>query len=329
LKALEDDGVDPKRAVLSLLGDIVEVREASPGHSISDSISHLRDRCDTNYVPSDAERVQIRHFCALREEKLSRIDWELDRLNGVLKSVLVKRLAMDAIAKKFSALLAPLRAIPPEVLQEIFLACLPATHGAIMHSSEAPLLLGRVCSSWRTLSLATPALWASLHAVVPGPEPIPGADPTVSSATTQRIDSRRDAMQLWLQRSGSCPLSITLFVAYQPPEYSQRFMDVLLPYSRRWRELKMLEVSSETLSPLHTLTASDVPLLETFEVTDTMFNHPGSDSLALRFLTTPPHLRSISITSHQGTAFIPPLAWHQIVTLRLDLAPWVFQFPYG
>ncbi|KAJ7268590.1 hypothetical protein C8J57DRAFT_1325632 [Mycena rebaudengoi] len=212
------------------------------------------DRCDTNYVPSDAERVQIRQFCALREEKLSRIDWELDRLNGVLKSVLVKGLAMDAIAKKFSALLAPLRAIPPEVLPEIFLACLPPTHGAIMHSSEAPLLLGRVCSSCRTLSLATPALWAS---------------------------------------------------------YTRR----------RWRELKMLEVSSETLSPLHTLTASDVPLLETFEVTDTMFNHPGSDSLALRFLTTPPHLRSISITSHQGTAFIPPLAWHQIDTLQTCVNP--------
>lgn len=52
--------------------------------------------------------------------------------------------------------------LPPEVLTKIFKLCMP--QGVIdLHCSpsrsEAPLLLTKVSSRWRTIAYATPTLW--------------------------------------------------------------------------------------------------------------------------------------------------------------------------
>ncbi|KAJ7603238.1 hypothetical protein DFH06DRAFT_954931, partial [Mycena polygramma] len=50
-----------------------------------------------------------------------------------------------------------------DVVEQIFLVCLPARHNAVMSPAEAPLLLGQICSAWGSIALAMPRLWASLH----------------------------------------------------------------------------------------------------------------------------------------------------------------------
>ena len=55
--------------------------------------------------------------------------------------------------------------MPPEILAEIFLSCLP--HKPIDHEQPnvniSPMNLCRICSYWRNVALGTPGLWNSLY----------------------------------------------------------------------------------------------------------------------------------------------------------------------
>ncbi|PFH46949.1 hypothetical protein AMATHDRAFT_125205, partial [Amanita thiersii Skay4041] len=54
----------------------------------------------------------------------------------------------------------PIQRLSPEILAEIFAHCLNKLHSNNIR--HCPLLLCRVCSSWRALALHTPRLWSSL-----------------------------------------------------------------------------------------------------------------------------------------------------------------------
>ncbi|KAF8210556.1 hypothetical protein K438DRAFT_1570262, partial [Mycena galopus ATCC 62051] len=56
------------------------------------------------------------------------------------------------------ALISSIRRLPLQVIQEIFIACLPTHRNCVMSASEAPIQLGRICSSWRALAFSTPQL---------------------------------------------------------------------------------------------------------------------------------------------------------------------------
>ncbi|KAJ7498523.1 hypothetical protein FB451DRAFT_1548375 [Mycena latifolia] len=72
-------------------------------------------------------------------------------------------LLLSEIQRQLDSIVYPVLTLPHEITSEIFKHCLPATRA--LHSldpSEAPLLLLHVCSAWREIALATPALWATL-----------------------------------------------------------------------------------------------------------------------------------------------------------------------
>ncbi|KAJ7229973.1 hypothetical protein GGX14DRAFT_327721, partial [Mycena pura] len=58
--------------------------------------------------------------------------------------------------------LSPMPRMPLDMLQNIFMHCLPPRLNCVMSDAEAPLLLGRVC-----LSQSTRQLWFRLHIVEP------------------------------------------------------------------------------------------------------------------------------------------------------------------
>ncbi|KAF8177075.1 hypothetical protein K438DRAFT_1522243, partial [Mycena galopus ATCC 62051] len=55
--------------------------------------------------------------------------------------------------------------LPPDIIQEIFIACLPTHRNCAVSATEAPALLGRIRGAWRAISLSTPQLWARLRVV--------------------------------------------------------------------------------------------------------------------------------------------------------------------
>ncbi|KAF8351023.1 hypothetical protein F5887DRAFT_851114, partial [Amanita rubescens] len=61
----------------------------------------------------------------------------------------------------------PINRLPQDVLAEIFVQCLPkiepwSSIKGLSTKDVAPLLLCRICSSWRKLVLSVPRLWQRL-----------------------------------------------------------------------------------------------------------------------------------------------------------------------
>jgi hypothetical protein len=122
-----------------------------------------------------------------------------------------------------------------EILQLIFIECLPADSNAIIHASEAPLLLTHVCRHWRRIAQGTAELWATLHVCIP----------PRYEGSSYLADLRCAAMQVWLPRSVALPLHVS-FYAYceqgQPAiEFATDvvpFLIHLLPYAARLHSLE-------------------------------------------------------------------------------------------
>ncbi|KAJ7252089.1 hypothetical protein B0H12DRAFT_623079 [Mycena haematopus] len=102
-----------------------------------------------------------------------------------------------------SATQLPIR-LPLDIIAEIFIACLPTHRNCVMSATEAPVILGRICSSWRTISLSTPRLWSRLHIVQPESLHWP------NGPYEARVAQRLEVGNAWLKRSGNLPLSISL-----------------------------------------------------------------------------------------------------------------------
>jgi hypothetical protein len=305
--------MDPHSAILSLLN--IEMPEERPILDTS-SVAQFKGHLQTNYVPSESERDLIKEFCAQGAQNLSKISMAIETHRARLTILRREYDSLAEVIEPYRALIAPMRALLPELLQEIFIRCLPTRHYAVMHTSQAPLLFGRVCTAWRSVSLSTAALWSSVHVAVNVVEPFfPGMtvdNDYVNPATLERCQS----LQTWLHRAGHCPLSISLFFPSRFQEKLQPFMDVIMPYSHRWKALKLTQVTHEQLPGLWSLCPEDVPLLEVLEISDHRWvEEPDPDSL--RFFRIPPNLRNIALDYSNSHMNIPVCSWDRITSLRL------------
>jgi hypothetical protein len=155
----------------------------------------------TNYAPSDAEISDIRIICFQKQEEIQTLDREIHGLQKTLGDLKARRQDLQESLESHQALTSPIRRIFPEILQLIFKFCLPSTRNVAMLVTEAPMVLGRVCSRWRQVAYVTPEIWAKIHIVVP---------PVHSPLMQLRLDAVRE----WIDRSGSFPLSISIDVDY-------------------------------------------------------------------------------------------------------------------
>ncbi|KAF8180031.1 hypothetical protein K438DRAFT_1725683 [Mycena galopus ATCC 62051] len=289
LQGLEERGMDPLSAILQLLH--VRIIRDEAGDLDTSSVADLKPHLGTNYVPTPRERRTLEEHCQQSMEKIAEVS-KIIQGSHALRSALQERV------DPYLALLSPVRAMPPEILQQIFVGCLPTRHNAIMHPSDSPLLLGRVCSAWRTIALSTPELWSSVHVVVPtSPEPAAVCE----------------LLRTWLQRSGNWPLSISVFIPQGTgfEENLRTFMNIILPHSPRWKSLRLLQRSWPEL--LCKLSSEDVPSLEVLQIANA-----GSDPHAIRILSIAPNLRDLSLQHYQGDAPIPPRQWDRITSLCLE-----------
>jgi hypothetical protein len=102
---------------------------------------------------------------------------------------------------------APIRQLPLEILGEIFTLCLPpmmTKHQArSLCRREAPLVLCRVCSSWRNAAINTPHLWKQLEFRIP--------DPIGLSIPVDLVEK----MKVWLGRGRDLPVLLRLVLRNQ------------------------------------------------------------------------------------------------------------------
>ncbi|KAF7376716.1 hypothetical protein MSAN_00088600 [Mycena sanguinolenta] len=235
-------------------------------------VSPFGSRLGTNYCPKDNELLEIRALLVEPTGRLQRLDDEIAELQKAIDKLAEERHSLQTFVDGHQALISPVRRLPLDIIQEIFIACIPTHRNCVMSASEAPVLLGRVCSSWRAISLGTPRLWARLHVV----EPQRGRRyNAVNALIDEKIGQRLAVAKMWLARSGQCPLSISLQSGSPddddptPPETplapsetrSGQFLQELVPYAGRWKHIKVTTPPFE-LGVLAHLTPADVPMLE-------------------------------------------------------------------
>jgi hypothetical protein len=165
---------------------------------------------------------------------------------------------------RVQVLVSPICKLPIEILQEIFIACLPTTHNPVMSRWEPPILLTRICSSWRIVAHATPQLWKSIHIDFLCGENF--------SSTT--VGQHLEAIQEWLTRSVAYPLDISIGASggHYETELNQlldevydKIIDTLIQFSGRWREVRFA-APYQALGSITSLPPSKVPLLETLSL---------------------------------------------------------------
>ncbi|KAJ7061351.1 hypothetical protein C8F01DRAFT_1231219 [Mycena amicta] len=113
---------------------------------------------------------------------------------------------------KLRAIVYPILTIPSEITAEIL------CHAVADSPIEWILAATRVCALWRTVALSTPRMW---------------------NASYQRAWSRKkdpiNLLQLWLSRSGSLPLHITLDVSQD----GERVLALLARHISRWHRVEL------------------------------------------------------------------------------------------
>ncbi|KAJ7162275.1 hypothetical protein C8R46DRAFT_1104087 [Mycena filopes] len=280
----------------------------------------------TNYCPKDDEIAEIKSLLVEPTRRLKQLDDKIADLQKAIDKLAEERHRLGSYVGGHEALISPVRRLPLDILQEIFIACIPTHRNCVMSAAEAPVLLGRICSSWRTISLATPRLWCRLHIVEP--PRLYGSSPTL---VDRKIAQRLEITKMWLRRSGQCPLSLSL---KSGPEYDSppttptirpsrggKFLQALIPYAARWQHIHFTTPTAVLQEMAH-LTEADVPLLESVgiypqhqfplhEVNWGLFRMLGSERMT-----------GFSVAGNSFAPEVLPLRWERLTVLQIEGPVW-------
>lgn len=170
------------------------------------------------------------------------------------------------------ALSSPIKRLPLEILQDIFVQCLPSRNH-VLDKNKAPLLLTYICPEWREIAISTSELWSSLHIEIPW---------RIQSAAAKAAPLHYYIQKAkeWLVRSGIRPLSISLCT--REPRMYDSLIELLGPFIHRVQALD-LWVNHDFMTRLG---PQGVPLLQDVAV------HTGSSE------TIPPFEFESSIFSN-------------------------------
>jgi hypothetical protein len=171
---------------------------------------------------------------------------------------MAKREQVQSSLDIYNTILSPARRLLPDILQEIFYHCIGRTY-PILSATEAPMILTRVCSLWRSVALSSPRIWTRLHIPLPGDPLAYSKYGNFGTSDDRAVEVRRQifskTMQLrcrvkdWLGRSGSLPLSLSISFPfrYEPPtdsgaegdEVVDPLFHTIRPFASRWRHLAL------------------------------------------------------------------------------------------
>ncbi|KAJ8095758.1 hypothetical protein PM082_022865 [Marasmius tenuissimus] len=285
------------------------------GHG-SPSSTRFADICGTNYAPSKEEIIEIRSLIHDPEEEIRRIDEEISRLQA-------RRDELQQFVGRHQRLLSPFRRLPGELWGEVFVRCLPDKHLPVRKLSEAPLIFTVICRSWRNIALKTPRLWSSLHLALPSPSiTIEGED------LVSLLECRREGLRLWLERSGTLPLNLSLVmnipldqIGSKAESYSN-CIGIIADYCRRWRTLSLFNIIPSAVSRFQSISPEDLPLLVAFSDVGPQAHRmlPRSQTSSAFFETVGNSLslRKLRTTINPDTGLTLPVRWGHLHLLEIQ-----------
>ncbi|KAJ7058468.1 hypothetical protein C8F01DRAFT_1148292 [Mycena amicta] len=218
-----------------------------------------------------------------------------------------------------------------EVLQAIFVACLPAERHAAMVAEDAPILLTRICTSWRQVGLSTPRLYTRFHVDAAYPQ----QNDFHAEMTQRTFEWRLDTMKLWIARSKRLPLSISLLINIPLDTEAPLkdwpmfpFFAALIDAAPQWEDIA-LEIPEQMLDAptFLALTPADVPHLRRLAMSP-LVSIPDHQALwGQAPLLTSKTLRSIHFQTSTLVSLISlPVHWATITDLSIHEPTWQLEF---
>ncbi|KAL0568736.1 hypothetical protein V5O48_013245 [Marasmius crinis-equi] len=279
----------------------------------------------TNYKPTTTESATIHRFLEAPKAELSSIQEKLAKLQA-------RSDQLELLIDQHRALTSPMRRMPNDILREIFVRCLPIDALPARDLLEAPLLLTTICRLWREVAITTPTLWNSIDIQLPTVLRHELLDDTFEGLVERRFEGTR----LWLERSGSLPLSIfftanlecsclpsfSMTVEWQQAnpiiaESMKRFMQLFLRFYPRWKRVTF-NVPAPILRCGDTdILSSHPPRLESLELCRSFRELVPHDNLVPHILRAPT-LRSLH---YNRDAVDLPTRFHHLTDLRIS-SPW-------
>ncbi|KAJ2935843.1 hypothetical protein H1R20_g1251, partial [Candolleomyces eurysporus] len=307
--------------------------------------SPFQSHLNTNYSPSDIEKLQITQFVKGLQDELKTLDTELeelrsrlvateDQLNpspdvgltGVEQRITVLSTTREQqihSIEQHTALLNPIRSIPTDILQSILEHCVnePVPFASTeldtdpMSPQVCPMLLTFVCSSWRRVALDCPSLWDKPYIFLPEKR----------SARHVRwievLKNRAQLIRLWLSRAGIRPLTIAISSpqGLKTNDGFHAVEEAIISFSPRWKRLRV-EGSNCILQTLLSLPASSVPNLEFADFTHDFFPDAEEVDAAIgrpNCLISSPSLRGVRLAGESLRKFqLIPLPWSHLRDIR-------------
>ncbi|KAJ7058728.1 hypothetical protein C8F01DRAFT_1147031 [Mycena amicta] len=108
--------------------------------------------------------------------------------------------------------------MPPEIVSQIFLACLPSTPARRPTTTTAPLLITQICTLWRAIALDTPALWSTV-------------------VLDDDLDASTDILHLWSARARTLP--VTYVIRTTDIDMGEEMLEAATQYEERWEDVEL------------------------------------------------------------------------------------------
>ncbi|KAF8555193.1 hypothetical protein OG21DRAFT_940335 [Imleria badia] len=217
----------------------------------------------SNGCPSTKACTDIQSLIEEHERQLVTLQDHVEHLKTCLADMERRQVYTKAVLVKLHTTLAPIKRLPPEILSEIFERCLNVKSSGMLFSmtarnKAAPLLLGRVCRSWRAIAHATPRLWRDIFVNV--------CDGRYSD------ELRRDALpvlQTWLAHSGSLPLNLVVLCKTERvlPGLVDLF-ETISAHAARWKTVYVRLQNSPVIYRLVCRAFTKCTSVSTLNVTD-------------------------------------------------------------
>ncbi|KAJ7073959.1 hypothetical protein C8F01DRAFT_1360705 [Mycena amicta] len=233
--------------------------------------------------------------------QLAQLDAEIHKLHLALSALYAER---KPVQDRLDSYIYPVMTLPNEIVSEIFIQYLPAYPVCPpLLGNGSPTKLAQICSRWRSIAVATPALWRAIGLFE---YTIPGRSPEVQIAT----------MQTWLKRSGSLPLSILLSDNYtdgRRPAIAGA-IDHLLDHCARW-EYALLSLPNEYDSRYSHRFQGPMPSLLQLQL---RYDEEFQLDVVIGQLDAP-KLRNVSVQIFDMTPqrLIPCIPWVKLTQLNL------------
>ncbi|KAJ7689312.1 hypothetical protein B0H17DRAFT_1331836 [Mycena rosella] len=270
----------------------------------SENWSRLIHLLESNDPPFDSDTLSIRQIISGRQAHLAALDAQLNALRNEMDRLSAERDKTVECIRHHTAVISPIRRLPPELLCEIFAATLPGTRRVgITTVNCPPWRLAHICSPWRAVAVADPFLWDSIT-ISRSPDQSPLSDMyPLSMLETQ------------LLRSGNVSLQVT-FDLHNGAGAERQLLDTLLSCCERWASVNLRcwsRGTTDLLLKLLRVVQGRVPRLKKLELSTSRYTGP----LGLDF-SSAPSLREVVVTDSNFKTLSPPLVipWHQITRYR-------------